>query len=360
MRILYKQDILDIAYGATFLGAGGGGPVSLSLRMLDELEKKQPIRLEMIEVDEMEEGKYACMVAGFGSPSALDRLGFGRDAIYAFLGYRDEYRQQGLDLAYTYSGEYGGLSTFVPMYVAMSCGVPFVNLDGNGRAVPEVGTTLLPLFGYPTTPVVMANENGDVTIGKPRNPNDVAAGEKIARQMCMAYGMKVGFACWAVDKHTATKYMIPSAMNKAEAIGKFLRAARGRGADASEAICKAIEARELFRGAVADIELTARDGFDFGTVRISTGGGEACVMFKNENMYAKDQAGTVVLTVPESICLLNTETAEPLNNASVKEGMNVAVVAIPAAAKWWEVPDGYNCWKHILKSMGYEGQAVRY
>ena len=37
MRKLYKQDIIEILYGATLLGAGGGGSLSQGLGMLEGL-----------------------------------------------------------------------------------------------------------------------------------------------------------------------------------------------------------------------------------------------------------------------------------------------------------------------------------
>ena len=39
MRKLHKQDIVEILYGATLLGAGGGGSLCFGLDMLKKLEK---------------------------------------------------------------------------------------------------------------------------------------------------------------------------------------------------------------------------------------------------------------------------------------------------------------------------------
>ena len=37
MRKLFEQDIIEVLYGATLLGAGGGGSLKLGLSMLDGL-----------------------------------------------------------------------------------------------------------------------------------------------------------------------------------------------------------------------------------------------------------------------------------------------------------------------------------
>lgn len=359
MRILYKEDVLDIIYAATLLGTGGGGTITLALRMLDELEKTHKIQVKMIETDEMEQGKYACMVAGMGSPVSLEAKGFGKDAVYAFKGYQEELRKSGKDLAYTYSGEYGGLSTFVSIYVSILCDVPFVNLDGNGRAVPEMGTTLLPLYRYPTSPFVLANENGDVVVCNTKDPYNTKAAEKFARVICVAEGMKIGFACWAVDRDNAKKYMIPGGMDKLLLTGRILRNLKTED-DPVKSLSGALQCRELFRGTVSKVDLVSRDGFDFGITYVETGYGTASISFKNENILAKDERGDVILTVPESICLLDVDNFMPLTNAAVKEGMRIIVIALPAAELWWHTPDGYDCWREILKGIGYNGEAVCY
>lgn len=52
-RVLKKQDILEILYGATFLGGGGGGSLSFGINMLEKLEEQgEEIAFEMLEVDD--------------------------------------------------------------------------------------------------------------------------------------------------------------------------------------------------------------------------------------------------------------------------------------------------------------------
>ena len=93
---------------------------------------------------------------------------------------------------------------------------------------------------------------------------------------------------------------------------------------------------------------------------METGYGTASISFKNENILAKDERGDVILTVPESICLLDVDNFMPLTNAAGKEGMRIIVIALPAAELWWHTPDGYDCWREILKGIGYNGEAVCY
>ena len=54
MRKLHKQDIIEILYGATLLGAGGGGSLSQGLGMLDSLEASgENIELDLLDLSEI-------------------------------------------------------------------------------------------------------------------------------------------------------------------------------------------------------------------------------------------------------------------------------------------------------------------
>ncbi len=87
-RTLYKQDILEILYGATFLGAGGGGSLSFGLDMLEKLEKQgETIELELLSLDELEKDDYAAMVAGLGSPVAMLEGGVRPRCSQCFQGF---------------------------------------------------------------------------------------------------------------------------------------------------------------------------------------------------------------------------------------------------------------------------------
>jgi DUF917 family protein len=53
-----------------------------------------------------------------------------------------------------------------------------------------------------------------------------------------------------------------------------------------------------------------------------------------------------------------TTRGEPLTNADIEEGMDVAVMGIPAAEPWRRIPEGFDCWRHILGKIGYKGDYV--
>jgi len=160
-RILKKKDIVEVLYGATFLGAGGGGSLKFGIDMLEKLDKDgEDIQLELLSIEEIEKDDYAAMVAGLGSPVRfLEGTPFGPDAVYAFKAFQKAFAAEGKHVKYIYSGEMGGLNTFVPMMVAILSDkdpkkrIKFIDADGNGRAVPELNTSLNSVRGYPPYPI---------------------------------------------------------------------------------------------------------------------------------------------------------------------------------------------------------------
>lgn len=366
-RVLKKQDILEILYGATFLGGGGGGSLSFGINMLEKLEEQgEEIAFEMLEVDELEKDDYAAMVAGLGSPVAMLEGTFGPDAVHAFKAFQRAFAAEGKTVKYLYPGEMGGFNTFVPMMVAIlsdkdvSKRIKFVDTDGNGRAVPELNTTLTDLRGYPPSPIGLGNGTGDQIIAY---ATDDKAAEVIARQLCMAYGMQIGFSTWGLSRDEMKEHSAVGCVTYAQKIGKvLLRLMEDKSLDILEELSKVMQIRQMCRGTIEKVDLKAEGGFDFGTTTVVTPEDRRFYIdFKNENLLVRDDDGKVYITAPEVICLMNMSTYEPLTNADIKEGMDIFVGIAPVNERWWmEDYKAYMCWKPLFEVIGYKGDFVRF
>lgn len=97
------------------------------------------------------------------------------------------------------------------------------------------------------------------------------------------------------------------------------------------------EGYKLFKGKIADVLRETRAGFNFGRV-VLEGIGEckgrsAAVEFQNENLTAEVD-GKIVATVPDLICLVDTETFSPVTTDALKYGKRVLVVGLPCYPLW--------------------------
>lgn len=362
-RTLKEQDIKNILIGATFFGSGGGGSLRDGMRILSEVAKENKVEVVMVDPSEMAPNEYAVMVAGIGAPKVLEEKNFGPEAGYAFDTMKKLSFFAGKELNYLMAGELGGFNTMVPMFISILKGIPFVDGDGNGRAVPELSTGLYPIHDIPPVPLVLAAQNGDTVIAYLKDPKDQQSAENIARHISMAYGMSAAFCTWVVNGQEITNKLAPGSITQSQKIGEAISLAKKDGSDIMEILEKEVKCRKLCSGMVKEVELKTEGGFDFGTTIIDglgeSGNTTYYIDFKNENLLVRDHSGKVLITVPDLICMINLDTLEPLTNAEIEKGMRVAIYGVPAPENWWKVEEGFTCWKHILEKVGYTAGPVR-
>jgi len=355
-RLLGKQELEDITWGSTLLGAGGGGSPHDGLNMVKEMKNK----VTLLDPADLPESANAVAVAGIGAPKAIAEKGFGPEAVFAYEAMRNVTALGGVKIDYLMPGEIGGLNTITPLYVAAMKNVPVVDADGNGRAVPELATGLYPIYKIPTSPLVIANKAGDVIVAYLADPLDTTAAEKVARAAAVSFGMLAAFATWIVSIATIKNCLVLNSISKAEKIGRALREAKARSKDTAKEVIAVTGGKELFRGKIKKIEMRTAEGFDFGRTTIEGmakyKGKTFVIDSKNENMIAWQDEKPVAM-VPDLMAMMTTK-GEPLTNADTKEGMEIAVIGIHAPEPWMRTPGGFNCWEHILGKLGYKGSHV--
>lgn len=362
-RELRRTELTNIVYGSSFYGGGGGGSSEEGLALIEAMYKEEPDAvIRMIDITEMEEDPniVSTMVAALGSPIATKGKTFQDESVNAVKGMSEEAKFQGKELRYVYSGEMGGGNTMLPLYAAWKCGLPILDTDGNGRAVPELNTGLLPVHGIPTSPVILASEAGDTIVARTEDPMDGAACEKIARYMCQAFDQGIGFAAWMMNREQHLQASALGQMTLAIEVGSILMSV-----PVSEAIGsladyfgkKQIPFRPIVEaGTITDIEITSAGGFDTGVTTVQADNGEICkVIFQNENLYAEAGDKTIV-TVPSIISMLdlsNEQMAAPVSNSETYVGQRIALTETKANERWYDLPECYGCWNEVMVSAGY-------
>lgn len=176
-RILKEQDLVNVIYGATVLGAGGGGSATGGMDLLNkykEMNPCKPIELTLLDPKEMDDDAYAAITAGMGSPKALLGKDFTPYAVNSFEALVDMAAKMGRKLKYCCAVEMGGFNTFVPMLISLLKGIPFIDADGAARAVPALDTLLLHVNGLDTSPLAMAdhkNNRLEIVLADARDAN---------------------------------------------------------------------------------------------------------------------------------------------------------------------------------------------
>jgi DUF917 family protein/Asp/Glu/hydantoin racemase len=370
-----KDDIVHVLKGAAFLGAGGGGSMEYGLGLLDELESKgYDIQFRLLSVDEMDETKYAGMVAALGQPTSIDPVKLADDLPGAYKALQIACAADGNDLQYLYSGEMGGFNTMVPIFLSIVSNtdpklrIPILDVDANGRAVPALDTCLASARGIPPSPLGMAgHKNEEPQYRYISWPEDAADAEALARALGGGWYDLIGFSTWAMSKGQIKQNACENYISYARRIGEALDNTAMPLYDALHSVIPKI--KEFFSGKIVDVVSDSGSGFDKGTVVIADPNGSATIgiKFQNESLYVGKYDGKIFsdicLTIPELISMVDTNTRKPLTNDNEKDiiiGQFVTVFLSPAHYFWWDAKNAYESFRGTLNDNGYTGPFIKY
>lgn len=331
MRKLGKQEIEDIAIGATVLGTGGGGdPYIGKLMTLQAIEEHGEITL--LSPDEVPDDALVVSSAMMGAPTVLfEKPPSGEEAKQSFQMLED---YLGKEIFGTYPIEAGGLNSLQPLVLAAELGIPVIDADGMGRAFPELQMVTFHLDGIEATPMVMADEKGNTVLMNTINSEWT---EKLARPVTSEMGGSAMMSIYPMLGENIKESGIHHILTLAEEIGRSIRLARQNDVDPIEEVLKVGKGYELFRGKVNDIHRRTEGGFVKGIATIDgTGNYKADSLrlhFQNEHLLA-EMDGRVLCTTPDLIAVLDAETGKPITTEGIKYGARCVVIAMPCHAKW--------------------------
>lgn len=347
MRKLKYQAMVDIVNGGGLLGAGGGGSIKSGLHLVDKI-KELEVEPTIVDLEELDNNKTVAAVAGMGAPKALLEKSFDIEAVKA-LQLLEETIDSTVDVLIPV--ETGAFNTVVPIYVGAKEGRPIVDADGAGRAVPELEQLMFHFYDILPSPFAIADkgENSAVIYTQ-----DSYSCENLARSIISALGMSGGIASYVMSGKECKRAMLPGTISKAEEVGAIIRKAKERDDDFIKHLVEMLNGYELIRGKIISMSIETREGFDFGRCKIAGLGGyngeELTIDYKNENMIARKN-GKIVAMVPDLICTISLE-GQPLTNADLEEGLEIAVLGFPCHEKWREL-DGYSVFKHVMEKLDY-------
>lgn len=339
MKKLTQQEIIDILYGCTIVGTGGGGDLDLGLRTMQE-DFDQGRELYMADLSEVPDDAYVAVPYMCGSPASLEgggdefahlpQLGYP-ESLLAFRTLEDYFGQKFYGAVST---ELGGANTAYALHAACQLGVPIVDADPAGRSVPELQHSTFYVKDIPMAPIALATQFGDAMIVKDI-VNDMRA-EDIVRAVAIASGNKVGVADHAITGKQLRGAIIPGALSYTLKLGAALRKAKENGEDVAEKVVKAGEGKILFKGIVKDWKVEETGGFIYGdTTMDGIGqyeGHEYKVWYKNEHLVSYLD-GKVDVSAPDLICIVDKD-GMPVTNPHYENGMELTVFALPAPEIW--------------------------
>ncbi|MGJ8680260.1 DUF917 domain-containing protein [Paraglaciecola sp.] len=329
--MFFDETLLDdLALGAVFLATGGGGdPYIPQLLTSEVLKKYGPV--ELIKVQELEDDAHVITIGGVGAPTVGLELLPSMDDNLDVLNAYEELTGKSVDAVISF--EIGGANSLVPIMAAAAKGIPVVDGDGMGRALPEAQMMTYAIQGACPTPAVSLDYAGNITS---YSAKDTHTYERHIRALTQASG---GMLLTA--EHPMTGAFLKSAIVEGTVsfsiqLGRLLRKNRG----CAESLLDPLQAlfkssvygacRLLYTGKVTDNKSSVIDGFDVGEARIEAFDNSQdalTVNIKNEYLVARI-GEQVIASVPDLIVIVEYETSQPINAERLQYGQRVGVFAI--------------------------------
>ncbi|NUU63843.1 DUF917 domain-containing protein [Paenibacillus agri] len=331
MRKIESHHLEDIALGAAVLGTGGGGdPYVGQLMAMAAIEKYGPVNL--ISPEELDDEAWVVSVGMMGAPTVVvEKIPGGQEPLQAFEALK---AHTGKEISAIFPIEIGGINSLIPVILAATTGLPLVDIDGMGRAFPELQMVTFHLVDIPSGPVAMADEKGNSVIV---NGVDSVWSERIGRQALTTMGGSVTTCDYLMQGFQLKEAGIHHTFSLAQRIGETVRSLKHRNQSPVEALVEEVAGTLLFTGKVNNLLRRNSGGFTKGEVSLSGLGQDQgrtfTLYFQNEFLVAEAD-GEVVATTPDLLTVVDVETGVPVTTESLRYGNRLAVIAIPCNEKW--------------------------
>lgn len=341
MRILERQDIIEILYGCTILGTGGGGSLERGIEKIDSaLALGKVFKLatfDDLDPEDIIGTPYSCGAISPLSEEELrkyERLTKTKESPH-LLALKQLEDFLGKEVKAVISTELGGGNTATAMYCGAMTDRLIIDGDPAGRSVPALQHSTYFLNDVPMCPMSVMNYFGEGCVFT--NVFDDERGEDLVRALAVASQNSIAVVDHVNTAKVLKGAVINGAITLSQKIGKAFIDARNNNEDYVKAVTKAGNGKMMFTGKVTFSEFETRDGYTFGNTKIEgTGeyeGKNLKIWYQNENIISWLD-GEYFVTVPDLICLFNLDEKMPQINPYSKIGDNVAVTALPSPKEW--------------------------
>jgi len=331
------QDCEDLLEGALWMGTGGGGSFDEGMTKLKKaLDDGLP--LQWVETDEIPDDVWTVTVGLHGSIAPLSPETLREIARNGLTETREWYLVKavkelaeflGHDFKCLVPAELGPDSVAIPLAVGAYLGIPVVDGDYIGRAVPEEAQSTYCLHEKQSNLFAGVDRWGNIIFVK--NAVNTHTLERMAKMLAVASYGDIAVATTPLIAEEMKKILIPGTLSQCLRIGQTLRASRKNGRDPIDAVVELIAGWRLFDGTVISLKIEDRDGYFFGDVRIKGAGeyqGQTLdLWFKNENQVSWLN-GSPWICSPDLLSLVYKESGRGIYNADLKEGDEVTAIGM--------------------------------
>lgn len=332
---LRPADVDAFLLGATLLGSGGGGEAGVwGHRVRAALPADGMELLSLADARDRGLGRVA-VVGMVGATSVLvEKLPHGDEIAEAVRASR---RWDGLPVDALMPVEAAGLNAALAVTAAAELGLPLLDVDLMGRALPRFDQLSLVVSGSQAVrSAALAETGGQVLVLDRSTPSML---ERTVRAYVSVAGGWAGASFGPVAVDELVGRSCAGTLARAVRLGRALEAVSSSGESEPAAVAQALGGLELGSGRVVDVargpvRQPNRSRF---AVAARTG---PVLRIEAENEYLLVLVdGEPVVTCPELVLVLDRRTARPIAVDRLRSGDDVQVLALPGPAWWWETAE---------------------
>lgn len=334
-QIKTQVDVDDFLRGADFMSASGGGSPSVERdHLYEDVQERITLGWQPLDAFNDDDILFSVCYSGSIVPESFEdpddrarALGGSQVHRRPFLPavrLLEEYL--GVRCAGLISIEIGGINTGAILDAAGRLGLPLVDGDYAGRAIPELHATALHMHRATSLPFACVDrfDNRVLIVSSPSD----AWTERLSKYLSLASLGIIACAFAALPVRDVRTMYIPGTMSECLTLGRSIREAREAGSDPVRAAVAAVDGYILFQGTVTEREWS-NTGYMEGTQDLAgTGtfaGHTLRIWYRNENhMTWLDDRPWVAS--PDLIEICDPATGEPLVNTYIQDGQEVTVV----------------------------------
>jgi DUF917 family protein len=356
-RINDLETVTDMCWGLAFFGTGGGGKVEAGIDLLTPAIRAGR-EITLVSPDELADDVWTCwaLIVGGKDPDEeppaeeLARFGLVRqefpDIVPRLVAAARELSAfRKAELGALVSMELSSAATAATIMTGLELGIPTLDSDYVGRAIPEIVLNTLELRGILPTPVAMIDRWGNRLLLK--SAVSAAMTDRIGRMVSRAaYGRGIATTGHFLQMRAARPALVRGSVLRALAAGRALRKGAGDRDDRLAALKAVTGGRLLFEAEVVATEWRDTQPYTFRelTYRLkgigAWAGADFAIWVKNEH-HAVWRDDIVIATSPDVVAVLDSDTNRPLTTlGEVTDGRRVAVFAVKALDPVWATAQG--------------------
>ena len=342
------EEAEDLVHGCCFMGTGGGGGPEIGLNLLRKnLDEGREIKLT--DPEDLADDAWICTGAFVGSIAPpteemlamKEKLGLDRQVEHEIVRAVKELESyMGIRISAIAACELGGLNTPAPISAAAALGIPALDGDYVGRAIPASVHLKISIAGKDIWPRAFCDFAGNTVIIKQASSH--AMMERIQKYLSMTTIGLIGGAGHLLNGKEMKGLINHGSISRCCRIGRLLREARHSGTDTADFMAEQLDGWVLFKGVVEEKPWESKDGYMIGHYTMKGmddfSGHRFKVWFQNENMITwLDE--TPYVTCPDIISVIDLNTGFPPTNDKIKPGDRLAIIGLKAV-EFYRQPAG--------------------